>query len=176
MSSDNPSHVPVLEGVADPARAKRSRNWRRVGIVLFLLVVVVACLGWLGPRDATAKGSTADGSDVRVTYPQITRSGADAALEIELERVTGPVTIELPRTVLDTLGIELVTPAPASETGDRTHVRMTFERPPAGELTVLLHGRMPTRSALGPTTYPIRVGTGGEPPAEVVEVRTVVLP
>ena len=38
MSSDNPSHVPVLEGVADPARAKRSRNWRRVGIVLFLLI------------------------------------------------------------------------------------------------------------------------------------------
>ncbi|WP_269306016.1 hypothetical protein [Aeromicrobium sp. HA] len=176
MSSDDDAHIPVIRGVAGPAQARRSRNWRRLGIVLFLVVIVLACLGWLGPRDATARGATPDGSEVTVTYPLLTRSGADAALEISIEDVTGPVTVQLPRDVLETLGLEVVTPRPAAETGDKTAVRLTFARPPAGELTVYLHGRMPTRSTLGPVRYAVQVGTGGEPPAEVASVRTVVLP
>ncbi|GAA3540321.1 hypothetical protein [Aeromicrobium flavum] len=174
--SDPLKDVPALAGVAGPEQTRRARNWRRVGMAGLVAVVVLACLGWLGPREATASGELEDGASVEVTYPQITRPGAASALTVSVEDVSGPVTIELPALVLETLGVETISPAPATETATATSVRLTFDASPTGDFSVGLAGRMPTRSSVGAVTYPIRVGVAGAAPEEVASVKTWVLP
>lgn len=165
------SDVPTLTGVAGIDEARRARSWRRVGVVLLTVIVALSCLGWLGPREATAS----DG-DLTVMYPQVTRSGSDSALTITAKGVGGaPVTVEIPQTAFDRLGLESIRPAPATETPGGGTVRLTFEAPQADELSVDLAGRLGTRSDLGPFSYEIRVSTEGRAPL-VVRVRTWVLP
>lgn len=173
--SDLTSRVPVLAGVAGPREARRARNWRRVGVVALALVVVVACLGWLGPRDATAAGD-AGGVSVTVTHPQITRSGVDSAVEVAVERETGgPLRLELPATTIDELGLETFVPAPDTEAVRGDTIVLTFEDLPRGDVTVRLLGRMPTRSTIGRHTREISV-LAGSPEPVVVTARTWVLP
>jgi len=169
---DPSEHVPVLAGVADPARARRGQRWRRVGVLLMALVVVAACLGWLGPRETSV---SADG--LEVTYPQLTRPGVDATVEVALPAVDtdAPVVLEISAVAYDRLGIETITPTPASETTAGDAVRLTFDAPATPELSVRLAGRTPTRTTLGPFTFSIRVASSGSSPAEA-ELRTWVLP
>ena len=179
------SEVPTLAGVAGVEGARRARTWRRVGIVALALVVAVACLGWLGPREATAS----DPAGFTVTYPQVTRSGADSAVTIEGEDLVGgaPVVVEVPQALFDRLGLESIVPAPTTEAATADTVRLTFEAPRsdafAAELAepdpadraAELAGRLSTRSDLGPFTYEIRLTTEGAAP-RTVSVRTWVLP
>jgi len=149
-TDDLSTKVPVLAGVARPHEARRGRNWRRVGVAILAVIVAVACLGWLGPRDATA--SAEDGEEkVTVTYPQVTRSGVDSAYEITVDRP----------------------PAAEGVRGDTFHAM--FVGLPKGEVTVRVLGRMPTRATLGRFTHTIGVSTGRGEPIEV-ETRTWVLP
>lgn len=171
---DLSSRVPVLQGVARPQEARRARNYRRVGVVVLAIVVVVSCLGWLGPRDGSAT-ATAGSATVTVTYPQITRSGVDTAIEVAIEREgAGPVQVELPATALDEFGLETYVPAPASEAVRGDTLVLTFEGLPAGKVTLRLLGRMPTRATLGRFTHPLTVTAGAEPLE--VDLRTWVLP
>jgi len=174
-TDDLSTKVPVLAGVARPHEARRGRNWRRVGVAILAVIVAVACLGWLGPRDATA--SAEDGEEkVTVTYPQVTRSGVDSAYEITVDRPAGgAVRLEMPASALDELGLEQIVPTPAAEgvRGDTFHAM--FVGLPKGEVTVRVLGRMPTRATLGRFTHTIGVSTGRGEPIEV-ETRTWVLP
>lgn len=166
---DSSVRVSTLAGVGDPGQARRSRRWRRVGIGVLVVVVVAACLGWLGPRDATARDE-----GVTVTFPQVTRSGMDSTIEISLDRESaGPVVVEVPRTVVDRLGIETISPQPTSEVSVRDSVRLTFEEP-EGAFAVRLFGRLPPRADLGTFTYAILVRPAGT--RHEVSVRTWVLP
>src|SRR5690606_703882 len=131
------------------------------------VVVALACVGWLGPRDATVTSEFEDGASVEITYPQMTRPGAESAITVSVEGVTGPVTVELPSRVFGSLGIETITPAPATETATGSWVRLTFEASPTEDFSVEFAGRMPTRSGVGPATYPVRVGVPGANPVEV---------
>lgn len=174
-ADDLSSRVPVLEGVAGPQQARRARNYRRVGVVVLAVVVVLACLGWLGPKDGSATG-TAGSTSVTVTYPQITRSGVDTAIEVAIEREgAGPVRIELPASAVDEFGLQTYVPAPASQAVRGDTLVVTFEGLPAGEVTLRLLGRMPTRATLGRFTHPLLVAAGSPEPLEV-DLRTWVLP
>lgn len=174
--TDPLKEVPALRGVAGPKEARRARNWRRVGLGIFAVIVLVAATNLLGPRDATATGSTSGGADVTVEYPKLTRSGAASAVAVTVEQADGRVVIELPTLVFERLGIETITPAPATETSSKTSVRLTFDPPPSGDLAVQLSGRMPTRSTVGAFTYPVRVAVADQEPTDVVSVKTWVLP
>ncbi len=162
--------VSTLSGVGDPGQARRSRRWRRAGVGLLLVVVVAACLGWLGPRDASASDH-----GVTVTFPQVTRAGMDSTIEVTLDQAAaGAVVMEIPRTVVDRLGIETISPQPSSEVSVRDSVRLTFEEPEGG-FTVQLFGRLPPRAELGTFGYVIRVRAAEAQPREV-SARTWVLP
>lgn len=172
---DLSSGVPVLAGVAGPKQASRARNFRRVGVTALAVVVVVACLGWLGPRDTTVSDE-AGGRAMTVTHPQISRSGADSAIEIEFERDGGgPVRVELPVSATDLFGLETYVPAPASEVVRGDTLVLTYDELPPGDVTLRLIGRMPTRAQIGRFTHPIAVQAASPEPLEVT-MRTVVLP
>lgn len=167
------SDVPTLAGVAGVERARRARAWRRVGVILLALVVLLACLGWLGPREATAS----DPDGLTVTYPQVTRSGADSAVKIEGEDLAegAPVVVEVPQALFDRLGLESIAPAPTTESATADTVTLTFEAPQGDDFAVELSGRLSTRSDIGPFSYDIRLTTEGAAP-RTVSVRTWVLP
>ena len=167
------SDVPTLAGVAGVDRARRARAWRRVGVTLLALVVAVACLGWLGPREATAS----DPDGLTVTYPQVTRSGSDSAVTIEGKDLPegAPVVVEVPQALFDRLGLESIVPAPTTEGATADTVRLTFETPQSDDFAAELSGRLSTRSDLGPFSYEIRLTTEGAAP-RTVSVRTWVLP
>jgi hypothetical protein len=150
MVEDEPDpseHVPVLAGVAGPERARKGRRWRRAGVAAMTAVIVAACLGWLGPREASAS----DGG-LEVTYPQITRPGLESTVELTVTPVGAdtPVLVEMSTVTFDRLGLETISPAPTRETSAGDTVRLEFEPPGAGEeLTVRFVGRLATRTTPG---------------------------
>ncbi|TCI98737.1 hypothetical protein [Aeromicrobium sp. IC_218] len=167
--------IPVLQGVAGPERARRARAWRRVGVVLLGLVVLVACLGWLGPRD-TSGSADGPGPALELQHPLVTRAGQDAAVVITVDSPApgASVVLELEPAMLERLGLELMSPEPSAQTGDADRVRLTFDAPPSGPLTVSLSGRTPTEARAGRFSYSVRAPG----PDGVTEVggRTWVLP
>ncbi len=174
-SDDLSAKVPVLAGVAGPDSARRARNWRRAGVALMAIVVLVACLGWLGPRETTST-DRAGGMAMTVTHPQISRSGVDSAIDIAVERDdSGPVVLEMDAAAFEDLGLETIVPTPASETVRGDTLVLRWAGVPAGDVTLRLLGRMSTRSTIGRVSTPIRVSAGDASPLEVT-VRTWVLP
>lgn len=172
---DLSSRVPVLAGVAHPREARRSRNFRRVGVFVLLVIVVAACLGWLGPRDTSTRVSAA-GVTLDATHPAVARSGVDSAIELAVGREgAGPIRVEVPAALVDGLGLVTFVPAPSAEAvrGD-TYV-LTYEDLAPGDVTLRLTGRMPTRATIGRFTHTLRVLAGSPEPLEVT-MRTWVLP
>lgn len=173
MSDEHP--IPVLQGVAGPDRARRGRAWRRVGVALLALVVLVACLGWFGPRDTTTSAD-GPGPALQVRHPQVTRAGLDAAVVVTVAPPApgASVVLEVEPAMLERLGLEVFSPEPSAQTGHAERVRLTFDAPPSGPLTVSLSGRTPTEASPGPVGYTLRApGPGG---TTQVDARTWVLP
>lgn len=173
MADAREEWAPTLEGVAGPQEARRARRWRRVGVGLLALVVAVACLGWLGPRESTV---TDDTGRLSVTYPQLARSGAESGLTIDVAPVDRATTVvvEVPLSVFDRLGLDLTTPDPVVQTSVGDTVRLRFDAPQDDTFSVHLGGRLPTRADLGPFSYDLRVLIGGDELS--VDARTWVLP
>lgn len=167
--------IPVLEGVAGPERARRGRAWRRLGVVLLALVVLVACLGWLGPRDTTTSAD-GPGPALELEHPLVTRAGQDAAVVVTVGTPApdASVVLEVEPAMLERLGLELMSPEPSAQTGDGDRVRLTFDAPPSGPLVVSLSGRTPTEARAGRFSYSVRAP--GPDGVTEVGARTWVLP
>ncbi|WP_019144797.1 hypothetical protein [Aeromicrobium massiliense] len=172
---DDSESIPVLRGVAGPERARRGRAWRRLGVTLLVLVVLAAVVGWFGPRDTTASAE-GPGPALQVQHPQVTRAGLDAAVVVTVDAPApgASVVLEVEPAMLERLGLEVMSPSPSAQTGDDRRVRLTFDAPPSGPLTVSLSGRSPTEARPGPFSYTLRAP--GPDGVTEVDARTWVLP
>jgi hypothetical protein len=123
--------------VAD--RLRRIHVLRNVAPALVAGLMLVGATGLLGVR-AGSEAVSADGYDVQVDHPRITRGGLSADFDVQVVRPGGfggsPVMIAATKDYLELFDIQRVFPAPIRETGARTLVYWTFEPPPGDVLDV----------------------------------------
>lgn len=145
---------PTVESVSRrPGPGRVDHVSRRIGILLLLLVVVVACLGYLGPRTSTAT-ETGPGGGLQVDYPSLTRPGLDTEVTVTVtpDRRTETLRLAMSQAALARLGIEQFSPEPREQRTEADRVILEFATQPGSgeEFTVRLSGRSPTTQGAGP--------------------------
>ena len=147
---------------------RRARLGRRVGMAVFLAIIVMGLANLFGVRSATVTDS-GGGFDLRVTYASISRSGLATPLTIDVVReggFDGPVVLGITSAYLAMFDQNAITPPPsgASTSGD-LHL-LTFDPPQGERLTVVLDARLEPAAHFGrPATT--SVYEGGSPVATV---------
>lgn len=118
---------------------RRVHLLRNTALTLVAGAALVGATGLLGVR-AGSEAVSANGYDVLVGYPRITRAGLSADFEIQVMRPGGfgdtPVTLAATTEYLELFDIQRVFPTPDRETADRYLVYWTFEPPPGDVLDV----------------------------------------
>lgn len=158
------------------ARARTARAWRRAGTALLLLIVVGALTGLYGPRTATERSSSSWG-ELEVTQPRVVRAGVDISVGITPRptRTGDGYTVAVALAWVEDLGIEQVTPVPASESTTSDTWLLTYDEDP-GE-TVVLSGRVPTHPRVGRVETPVGVApAGARESADELALTTWVIP
>lgn len=166
------------DSVADPGRARRARNFRRVGLVALAAVVAAAVTGSLGPTSGTATAVNDSGGSLEMEYPSRTRPGLDTIVQLTLadaEVVDDEVVLEVEQEMYNVLGTELVVPEPTSARAVGELVVLTFDPPRSRALTLVLSGRTPTQQLPGTSTFHLTVSGSAEVEHEVT-FRTWVFP
>jgi hypothetical protein len=119
---------------------------QRIGVVVLLSVVVVACLGFLGPYSRTVSASSAAGS-MEVTYDAVTRRGLESEVVV-LARSTSPLdsfVLTIDQQAMADLGIDHIAPEPTDQQAHGSKVLLEFVDPRGDEFEVRLSGRTPTQ-------------------------------
>ena len=91
---------------------RRSRAIRRIGLGLLLIVVLMALLGWAGPRPSVASAE-ATGYRLAVSHPSVSRPGLAIRLSIVVSREGGfdqPVRLILAREYIEALDFNAIYP------------------------------------------------------------------
>lgn len=170
--------VPTMDPVASVPQARRARALRRVGIAGMAVVILLACLDWLGPKASTSQTRGTSG-ELAVEYPQLTRRGLDSEVVVThkpAKPVGGKVVLAVDRSMYVDLGLEQVIPEPLEQRLRGERIELTFPPPPPGtELVVTVTGRIPTQQVLGRYDYSITARTGEAEPLPL-DLRTWVLP
>jgi len=109
------------------------RWWRRAGLALLLVIVVVGATGWLGVHSRTTTRH-AGGYALRVTYPQVARAGLDTPFRVHVTYPSPPKSITIAITsdyfrMFETQGFY---PNPDTQKNDGRFVQFQFDGPPAG--------------------------------------------
>ena len=129
----------------DTPPRRRGRWFRRAGVGLLVLVVVLAALDVLGPRegDVTASGA---GYTLAVQYPQVTRAGEPAPLHVTVGAAAGfedTVEVRFCDELFDDLDFQNWYPNPSAETTVPSWIIYEFDPPPVGsELEISLDARV----------------------------------
>ena len=130
---------------ADAGKVRRRRNLRRLVFCLLTVFLVLGVAGVLGPRTAETSAS-AEGWEVSVTYPRITRPGLSARVTIEIRRPGGfdlPVVVAVESSYFDAFDESSVEPEPVEATADASRSIWTFASPTSGDtLVVDVSGRL----------------------------------
>jgi len=174
---DGVESIPTLPHPRTEEGARQARNWRRVGLVTLWLLVVAAITGWLGVRMETTT-ATAGGWTLEVRAPQITRGALDAPVTITVSRDVGfgdSITLRVDRTLFDHLDVNLIAPAPSTETGTLDLVEWTFDAPDGNRMNIAIDARMSPSEMPGVDHLRVAVLERGEVAVEV-SPRLVVLP
>jgi hypothetical protein len=130
---------------ADHATERRSRTLRRVALAGFAVLVLLGLSSALGVRTRTATADGAEGTRVRVTYPQVARPALAVAFEVEVSRPDGfdeQIEVRLSRDWLESFDENGVLPTPAEEASDGDDVVWTFEPPEGTVFTLALDTRV----------------------------------
>jgi hypothetical protein len=117
---------------------RRIHAIREVALILLVALVLVGLTGFLGVRAGTVSAS-ANGYELLVKHPWITRGGEDADWSLEVTRRGGfdrPVTIAYTREYLDFFQVENVFPEPASQVSSPPYLYFTFAVPPGEDLDI----------------------------------------
>lgn len=69
------TQVSTLTAYRDVDAARRARGWRRVGLALIGVVLLLGVAGLLGIRSTTVTARSAEGYELEVTHAQVTRAG-----------------------------------------------------------------------------------------------------
>jgi hypothetical protein len=158
--------IPTLPEDLSPADIRRIHLIRRVALVLLAALVAVGLTGFLGVRASTDSAS-ANGYDLQVEHPWITRGGEDADWSIQVTRRGGfdrPVTIAYTRDYLDLFQVEQVFPEPDSQTSSPPYLYFTFNPPPSDDLEVAFPAQtVPSVRDTGRHDAEVIVLVGGKP-------------
>jgi hypothetical protein len=158
----------TLEGVTSTRKARLAAWIRRGFLVLVLLFVVAALLGYLGVKDSTASAS-GGGYRLSLTYARIARPGLDVPWTLRITHpggFSGPVRVELSSAYLGILEQQGMTPQSASETQDGSWWHLTFARPQGDTLVIDLDVYIKPSSHRGRSGV-VRVMDGGAPAASL---------
>ncbi|HSE54267.1 MAG TPA: hypothetical protein VLA97_00905 [Nocardioidaceae bacterium] len=144
--------------------ARRSRLFRRGGLVLLLLLPILSLFGLFGPSERTVR--TADAAQqLTMTYGSVVRSGEAVPMEIELTRsggFDGPVTLVFEQQVFDRLDFQNWFPNPSAEVGEGDTVTYEFDPPEGDTLGVSLDARVAPAQWGSRDTYALWVDVDGE--------------
>jgi hypothetical protein len=122
--------------IADKAHNRRGLVGRRVALSVIALVVVVGATGLLGVHAGTAS-ATANGYQLRVTYPRVARSGLDIPWNLRLTHpggFHGDITVAISADYYDIFEFQGMHPEPSDETADGRFVYLTFSPPKDGDV------------------------------------------
>lgn len=173
------SATSTLPPVRSAEDVRRARNGRRVGVALLALFVLAGAVGLLGTRTDTRTAS-ADGYELTVTYPSISRSGHAVKVEVEVRKAGGfdtsePIRMRLLSRYFDLFDENGFTPQPEAETTDGPWTYDDFV-PPRGEVfTVSVDTRIEPARNRGERGEVSLVDADGEP-FLTVSFRTRLMP
>lgn len=155
---------------------RRARAFRRLGIGILAVVVLLGLANLLGVRSRTVSAS-ASGYDLRVTYAAVTRPGLATGWEATVHHEGGfddRIGLATTATYFDGFDFHQIYPEPASTTVWGGSILMTFEPPRGDVLHVRLDARATPAFHLGnPARTELLVGGV---PVLGVTYRTTVLP
>jgi len=137
------SATSTLQGLDDGLTARRSRLLHLAATAGVSLVLIVALLGWFGPRSATLVATTGP-HRMTVEYPAITRSGVPAPFRVRIEQeqdFTGPVRIAVSDSFYEEFDFQNWYPNPATEIGEIDRVVYEFDPPAGNRFEVSLDAR-----------------------------------
>ena len=108
------------------------RWWRRGGLALLLLIVVVGATGWLGVHSRTTI-RRAGGYTLRVTYPQVARAGLDTPFRVHVDYPSAPksITIAISSDYFRMFETQGFYPNPDSQKNDGRFVQFQYNGPPS---------------------------------------------
>lgn len=157
--------------------ARRGRAARRVVMALFAAFVALGLLGVLGVRSGTVRDS-ADGVELSVTYPRITRPGLASPFRMEIRSEAPlPETVEVSVTqdylaIYDENGLD---PDPAEATSDGEMLTWSVNPTPGATRLVLVFDARIEPAVQWRRSGEVRVA-GEALPALRVEFTSTVLP
>jgi hypothetical protein len=138
---------PSESGTAPPRityeRAGRARLGRRLFLGAVGLFVMLGLFNFFGSRTATAS-ATANGYNLRVSFPAATRSSLPIKWEVVVTHpggFSGPVRIAVPISYFNLFDFNNFYPLPDSTLNEGGLVIMAFPRPAGDRLDVLLDAR-----------------------------------
>lgn len=124
----------TTSGLRDTPPRRRGRWFRRAGVGLLVLVVVLAGFDLLGPRrgDVTARSG---GYTLTVEYPQVTRAGQPAPLHVTIDATAGfgdTVQVRFCDEFFNDLDFQNWYPNPSAETTVPPWIIYELDPPPSG--------------------------------------------
>ncbi|HVF20718.1 MAG TPA: hypothetical protein VNA14_10795 [Mycobacteriales bacterium] len=172
MTSDDPNVQPRSATDTTPDwvgldAARRGRLARRILLSVFAVFLLLGATGFLGVRTGRVSAS-AEGYELRVEYPRVTRAGHAVPFAVEVRKAGGfgdePVVIAMRAGYFSLFDENGMLPGPSAETADGENVIWEFDPPPGDVLRV----RFDTRT--GPNRQSSENGTA----AVLVDDRPVV--
>lgn len=174
--SERVRSTPTRPDEASAARLRGHRAFRRVGISIMALLIVLGLTNRFGLRMASATVQR-DGVTFTVEYASVTRSGLATPWQVEVRSPAGfggPVTIATSADYLDRFDFNQWYPEPSATATRGDLLLLTFERPEGELFRVRFDGRAsPTFGLSSAATTGLE--TAGLPPLSV-EYRTWVMP
>lgn len=172
------SATSTLKGLDDGPTARRSRLLHLAATAGLLLVLIVALLGWFGPRSAT-KVATTGPYRMTVEYPAITRSGVPAPFRVRIEQqqaFTGPVRIAVSDSFYEEFDFQNWYPNPATEIGETDRVIYEFDPPTGTMFEVSLDARTGPGQLGGKESYSAELLSETDEVLVSIDFDTLVMP
>ena len=172
------TQVATLSAFRDGDAARRARNWRRFGLALFGLLLLLGAAGLLGIRSVTDTARSPEGYQLEVTHAQVTRAGLAVPFHVTVRHpggFDGPVTLSISSDLPERFDFQNFYPNPAKETATEGRLLFEFDPPPGDVFRLNLDARTaPDQNGSAGTYYTSLVVDGRE--VADVGFRMVVMP
>jgi hypothetical protein len=130
--------IPTFPRELSTVDYRRIRHVRIGALVLLLTLVAAGATGLLGVRGDTVSVA-ANGYELSIEHPWITRGGMDADWSLQVRRRGGfsrPITIAYTRDYLDLFQVDDVFPQPIAQISSPPYLYLVFATPPSDILDV----------------------------------------
>ncbi|MCY7373165.1 MAG: hypothetical protein LH461_05630 [Spirochaetaceae bacterium] len=172
------TQVATLTAFRDGDAARRARGWRRIGLALLGLVLVLGAAGLLGIRSTTETARSPEGYQLEVTHAQVTRAGLAVPFHVTVRHpggFDGPVTLSISSSLPERFDFQNFYPNPAKETATEGRLVYEFDPPPGDVFRLSLDARTAPDQNGSADTYRTALVIEGQQVAKV-GFRMVVVP